>query len=661
MDYTKSIPFVKSYDPKYTEVHTDSSDFEDVQYSFKQRIKKLKKTPDLPNPSKWKLIEDFHNQCNVENNVSQLLYREQSTKLKKCNLHINSIEERNSDPQNESNTVIRDDLTKKLFTNSQQKLKGTQQNFISYVSSKLQKNCKKNKRNEAEQNTTIDLENLYAIEPVLTIDGNLYGFPKKRFHEISVENMFGDPTSFSSCRSLRQKRIEKYTIDNCTQTRINKDRRHRYRRKQGRNDNERYVYSSSEFQSRGPGFDPCNASNSWRSNGIPSLTSAEIHSFCAQQVTKRPNQEKRQCKCGLGPYRCTSPSCPHGIPKPRGSDCTTQTQEFGTPNFPSPFPFATRPTTPTKPCCCSEKIQKFLQTHQNNQFYNTVYPQAHCNQINRNDHKHSNCTCPDPILDMKLGDKSLCQSPHEDVLTDLQNRYNRQVLCIHNPPCVLINGCLNVTRPSDQDLKPVLKNKPQTLPKKQVYNILGMKKKSDIDRKFEKGCQHHPPCINMNPYDRVISNKREKLIQGTYYQCPHCEMGPKSFKSLMETHDPNYPMVRKDSKRKETVISSWREEPTYMNYLANDFPLHATTQVKPKRRQDSGCHHKPPCIMVPRCLNAIIRGGDLPKDVMPGCDHQPPCQMVHACDIDGSKEMVIRYYVDHLHVSQFFFLSVSFP
>lgn len=621
---------VKSYNPEYTEVHTDSSDFEDLQYSFKQRVTKLKKKPDLINLNKWMLIEDFHNQCNVEKR--------------------SSIEERNSEPhKDECNIMIRDDLTTKLFTSSQQKLKDIQHNFISYLSSKLQKKGKKNKnhdisyihntrQHEAEQNKTIDFKNLYAIEPVLTIDGNLYGFPKK----------------ISSCESLRQKRTQKFTIENYTQTRFNKDRRQRYKKQFVRHDNDRQVYMSSyDFQSKGTGFDPCNASSSWRSDEVPDFTSSETQSLCVHRVPSRSNMEKKQCKCGLGQYRCTSPVCPFGAAKPLRSNCSTQTQEFGTPNYPSPFPYPTQPTTPTKPCCCSEKIQKFMQSQPNNHCQNQQnYNEERCHEINTNEHEQSNCTCSDPMSNITPEEESPCQSPHSDVLTSLQNRYNGQVLCIHNPPCVLINGCLNITKPNDQHMKSVLKNRQQPLPRKQVCNILGIKRKPCIDRrKFDQDCQYHPPYTEVNPYDRIITNKLESLIQNKCYHRPQCEMVSKFLKQSINPtqnmyytytqHDPK--IMSKDSKKEETILSSWQENPTYVNYLTNNLPLNTKTQVKSKRHQKSGCHHKPPCILVPKCLITIIRGKGLPKDVMPECGHQPPCQMVHTCDIDGSKEMVMSY------------------
>lgn len=37
-----------------------------------------------------------------------------------------------------------------------------------------------------------------------------------------------------------------------------------------------------------------------------------------------------------------------------------------------------------------------------------------------------------------------CQQPHDKMLQAVQKQYNGEIICIHNPPCVLINGCLKL-------------------------------------------------------------------------------------------------------------------------------------------------------------------------------------------------------------------------
>lgn len=45
-----------------------------------------------------------------------------------------------------------------------------------------------------------------------------------------------------------------------------------------------------------------------------------------------------------------------------------------------------------------------------------------------------------------------CQQPHDEIVKAVQKQYKGEIICIHNPPCVLINGCL--TLPTDTKSHP---------------------------------------------------------------------------------------------------------------------------------------------------------------------------------------------------------------
>lgn len=64
-------------------------------------------------------------------------------------------------------------------------------------------------------------------------------------------------------------------------------------------------------------------------------------------------------------------------------------------------------------------------------------PQCHCLPS-------SNCPGAVPKIAVQESCERCCQQTHEKILQSVHKQYNGEILCIHNPPCVLINGCLNL-------------------------------------------------------------------------------------------------------------------------------------------------------------------------------------------------------------------------
>lgn len=229
-----------------------------------------------------------------------------------------------------------------------------------------------------------------------------------------------------------------------------------------------------------------------------------------------------------------------------------------------------------------------------------------------------------------------CQEDHDAVIAALKEKYHGEILCIHNPPCILINGCLNL--PSDKsgpqtDVWPVTETKKSGFregfcrkklkPKweqEYQYHFVDVQKFQVPAYKSEKKtlntCNHSPPS------EVVRGCSRDRYVPNLHTSCIHvpmCSKIPQCTTGQPETtgcqQEPKCQSITSCSKTKRYAVLTARET--------------VATQAKPF--ESMVCSHASPCIMIPKCLGRAMNGNRVELDAIPGCVHRPPCDFVPAC------------------------------
>lgn len=233
-----------------------------------------------------------------------------------------------------------------------------------------------------------------------------------------------------------------------------------------------------------------------------------------------------------------------------------------------------------------------------------------------------------------------CQEPHDQIKESLEKKYNGEVLCIHNPPCILINGCLNL---------PPVKGQfsPSAWPVTQRSSFHCGYHKEEINiQKQEQACQYQHPADFALQQNRITEYKTEKMTQSICNHDPPCEVVRCCYKPeydpKLENSCVHVPMcqrlpecvinesenlIRCDHQPKCAELPVCQKKPKkYIVYTAND---NIGTQVKPNIKME--CRHEPPCIMIPKCLGKLMCDGYVPNEAIPDCVHQPSCELIPAC------------------------------
>ncbi|XP_034831271.2 uncharacterized protein [Maniola hyperantus] len=266
------------------------------------------------------------------------------------------------------------------------------------------------------------------------------------------------------------------------------------------------------------------------------------------------------------------------------------------------------------------------------------------------------CKCPKPNKSRspdKIKSQDAirpCQEEHDALKKTLADKYNGEILCIHNPPCVLINGCLNLPPPKSSTPQGPLFY-PVTRSKKSSFAQLCRKIKRSKQKSQDQAIQYQPPTIDLEEY--LPEFRTEKIVQSLCNHNPPCEVvrgcHKTRFNPTLQTSCVHVPMCPKFP---ECVLEQRNIEERNCNHTPKcaELPLctrkyitltakeNAATQVKPKTK--IGCRHQPPCLMIPKCLAQVICGDWYPGNTIPGCVHQPSCEMIPACFRKQFKESV---------------------
>ncbi|XP_063827824.1 uncharacterized protein LOC135077208 [Ostrinia nubilalis] len=232
-----------------------------------------------------------------------------------------------------------------------------------------------------------------------------------------------------------------------------------------------------------------------------------------------------------------------------------------------------------------------------------------------------------------------CQEPHDQIKASLEKKYNGEILCIHNPPCILINGCLNL---------PPVKGQfsPSAWPVTQRSSFHCGFHKEEINKQHqEQACQYQHPDFTLQ--QRLEAEyKTEKMTQSICNHDPPCEVVrccyKPEFDPKLENSCVHVPMCQRlpecvinesvnlmkcDHQPQCTELPVCKRKPKkYIVLAARDT---IGTQVKPNVKME--CKHDPPCIFIPKCLGKLMCEGYVPCEAIPDCIHQPTCESIPAC------------------------------
>lgn len=271
-----------------------------------------------------------------------------------------------------------------------------------------------------------------------------------------------------------------------------------------------------------------------------------------------------------------------------------------------------------------------------------------------------------------------CQKPHDKVIKSAQNKYHGEILCIHNPPCVLINGCLNL--PS---IQPGPLNVFSTTQVENGFGSTCHKLTSPITRhtqNCEQACQHHPSCIDLNMQQCQTSIYRtDKEIQSTCVHNPPCEIVRGCYKPKHE------PILEGSVQTVKSYMlnGSPQSKSNKTSYIIKGNKIRAEITAKENTcvqaspnydpKLDNYCVHVPMCQRLPECHNVPQKlqeelvhesNSEIPISTMdylaykdtnsaPGrsefdrridklCNHTPICAKLPKCVIQGIDQRLKR-------------------
>lgn len=238
-------------------------------------------------------------------------------------------------------------------------------------------------------------------------------------------------------------------------------------------------------------------------------------------------------------------------------------------------------------------------------------------------------------------ERKRCQEPHNKVTEALTDKYNGEILCIHNPPCILINGCLKfppIKEPASVNIWNASTDNRQ---------IFSRREKRAIPKNCDQGCQYYSPTFEIRQC-QTPEYKSEKLIQSTCNHSPPCEVVRCCYKNKYNpksSDSRNHEIIceKIPDKQNEPAISlERRPKCTQLPMCTRDYVLLTAresvgTQAKPPTK--AVCRHEPPCVMIPICLNRNwVQDTYVSRSNVPHCMHQPICETIPACCRKSTKK-----------------------
>ncbi|VVC99065.1 unnamed protein product [Leptidea sinapis] len=509
-------------------------------------------------------------------------------------------------------------------------------------------NCKRRENNINNENSQIKQRNKHrynnAVKPVYAVADTSHNFlyssqanrsPLVRYNRnnkflnssINISSSSGSDVDLKQMNTKRHLRKRENKVTN------------QYDTYQCQNQSQRTEHKELQFPSK---YRPCqvvaNASCQFSSNNnsVNSKTSSSS-SFWDYLAVKlnRKRQKAPMDDCCCTAQQCNAENCLNlnTVKIPQDHLPTGTANYEPTPGNisgrPSPLKKIARGLISPKKRSSSEAVECKCKLHQGKQFKPSS-PQT------------------DPTMQQTSAQQPIpnCQQSHDAITNNLAAKYNGEILCIHNPPCVLINGCLNLpprcAEPSNYWLVSTHtntdfydENPKETSPNKDKEPDLYSPPYSNIqeclpefrsEKIVQSVCNHIPPCEVVRG---CFKAKYDPKLKDSCVHVPMCEKLPQCVtadgliaKNKLCSHNP---------KCFELPLCSQK----FLTLTAKE---DISTQVQPKTK--FLCRHKPPCIMIPKCLARALCGDYIPREAIPDCVHCPTCELIPACCRKAAKELM---------------------
>ncbi|XP_022829757.1 uncharacterized protein LOC111358728 [Spodoptera litura] len=279
-----------------------------------------------------------------------------------------------------------------------------------------------------------------------------------------------------------------------------------------------------------------------------------------------------------------------------------------------------------------------------------------------------------------------CQLSHTDITESLSQKYNGEILCIHNPPCVLINGCLNLPPAKEEVTMDTWRTStPQTYKFCSSPRSTYFQKQPSTQFRVQtcqqnpylirdSGCQYSSSIIGIQSSNKWKSNEgfqyqNSSIVKPASVIDGSCQYRPSPYElqnqktAVNDVNDENFRKYRISSneiQKLKAVNESCQYwlSPTEMEKGQNDniegcfYCRETPTDVKklithskeklkpagidfrvPKPRKEKiiqcVCNHNPPCEVVRTCCKAKFD----PK-IQNSCVHVPMCEKVPLCVLE---------------------------
>lgn len=217
---------------------------------------------------------------------------------------------------------------------------------------------------------------------------------------------------------------------------------------------------------------------------------------------------------------------------------------------------------------------------------------------------------PPPPRQKPVGQESCdrcCQQPHAKILQAVQKQYNGEIICIHNPPCVLINGCLNLPQnivrnkttavysAAQADRMPFLRNKPVNpgLGNVKISNICEKcaRNRSSLLHRGQMSNNIRTTTQGINTCKPYVYDK--PLNESNKYQ-PNVDNSPEKVPKILETQSIQVEMSNEDNEMKSEDNTKIKPDNTDIpknvsHATAPSGDVNTTTQVR--YRHSSFCHN----------------------------------------------------------------------
>ncbi|XP_013172032.1 PREDICTED: uncharacterized protein LOC106121083 [Papilio xuthus] len=213
-------------------------------------------------------------------------------------------------------------------------------------------------------------------------------------------------------------------------------------------------------------------SNSTRCSALPS-TSSGFWEYLTDKITRKTKDGDRtkSCKCGQSASFISSVNGDPDCLKVAEKMSETEKKVNAILTSPGENTEESTKDTRSKNCTCDckkNKTETVIPTTKDVHTCSRI--NTPCNKCNNDKSKNDKRSKDPDDAKSNKGDEP-CRAPHDEVVSKLKQKYNGEILCIHNPPCILINGCLNLPSANANQKPPVAVWPVNQMKKNSSYNF----------------------------------------------------------------------------------------------------------------------------------------------------------------------------------------------